>query len=54
MAELTPAQQVVELQDEFMLESAQYRLDKLPGTLLLINAILDCYLDLSPELLESS
>lgn len=52
---LTPAEQVVELQDEFMIESAEYKLsDENRRTELIhyINAILDAYLDLWPELYD--
>lgn len=54
MSELTPQEKAHELQVEFMLESANLKLEahseRRTNTIRHINAILDCYLDLWPEL----
>lgn len=48
--ELSPSEQYVEIQEEFMIESANYRMDRLPSTLAHLNALLDAALDMWPEL----
>lgn len=54
--ELTPQEQALELHQEFMVESACYKLEPDPlrklGSLVLLDSILDAYLDLWPQLMQ--
>lgn len=55
MRELSPQEEAVEIHDEFMLESAAFKLappDRREKILNHIHALLDAYLDMWPELVE--